>query len=83
MLSRRDPVQSIIRVFSYLGKGCIVILAAVAIITSGLAVSATSSAPSVVSPADRIIVMASLALTLLLVAAAWSVAVPNVIRAEH
>ena len=52
MLSRTGPVQSIIRVFPYLGKGCIVILAAVAIITSGLSVATTSSAFSVVSPAD-------------------------------
>jgi len=52
MLSRRGPVQSIIRAFPYLGKGCIVILAAVAIITSGLSVATTSSAFSVVSPAD-------------------------------
>ena len=52
MLGRRGPIQSIIRAFPYLGKGCIVILAAVAIITSGLSVSTTSSASSMVSPAD-------------------------------
>jgi hypothetical protein len=52
MLGRRDSVQSIIRAFPYLGRGCIVIVAAVAIITSGLSVSTTSSAYSVVSPAD-------------------------------
>ena len=31
----------------------------------------------------KLVVMASLALTLLLVAGIWSAAVPNVIRAEH
>jgi hypothetical protein len=46
MLSPRGPVQSIIRAFPYLGKGSIVILAAVAIITSGLSVATTSSASS-------------------------------------
>jgi hypothetical protein len=49
MLGRRGPVKSIIRAFPYLGRGCIVILAAVAIITSELSVSTTSST-SVVSP---------------------------------
>jgi hypothetical protein len=38
---------------------------------------------AIMSMPTEIIVMASLALTLLLVAGVWSVAVPDVIRAEH
>jgi hypothetical protein len=53
MLGRRGSVQSIIRAFPYLSKGCIVILAAVAIITSGLSVATTSSASSEGSPANE------------------------------
>jgi hypothetical protein len=51
MLSRKGPVRSINRAFPYLARGCVVVLAGVAIITSGLSVLTTSSA-SVVSPAN-------------------------------
>jgi hypothetical protein len=54
MLGRRGQFQSVICAFPYLGRGCIVILAMVAILTSGLSVSVTSSAPSLVSPADLV-----------------------------
>ena len=52
MFDQRGLVQSIIRAFPYLGRGCVVILAAVAILASGLSASTISSASSVVSPAD-------------------------------
>ena len=50
MFDQTGSVQSIIRTFPYLGRGCIVILAVVAILASGLSAS-TTSASSVV-PVD-------------------------------
>jgi hypothetical protein len=52
MLSRNGSVRSINRAFPYLARGCIVVAAAVAIITSELSVSTASSVSSVVSPAN-------------------------------
>jgi hypothetical protein len=50
MLSRKGSVRSIDRAFPYLARGCIVILAGVAIIMGELSVSTTSPASSVVGP---------------------------------
>jgi hypothetical protein len=50
---RNGLFKSINRVFPYLGRGCVVVLAAVSIITAELSVSTTwSAASSVVSSAE-------------------------------
>jgi hypothetical protein len=55
MVSRAGPVQSVIHAFPYLGRGVIVALAVVSIITTELSVSTTWSAASSVGSSAEVV----------------------------
>ena len=55
MVSRGGPIQSVIHTFPYLGRGVIVALAVVSVITTELSVSTTWSAASSVGSSAEVV----------------------------